>query len=170
MIGEPKPPSGASPEAAWHRQLLDWVKGWRVLSIEGYREEQTTSGRKFNQTFKIVQGGGGGMNLAQPNVTYDPTLSYSGTNKKRDVVVVRTMDPMVATCTIDPDTQLRVFSSPGMWVCLKNTAPVQDPNFPDDPTKLQYYIPQVPMPSGDDNADDPRNHWYLIASPSLCSF
>ena len=56
MISEPKPVSGASPQAAWLSQLLLWVKGWRVLQIEGFREEQTTAGRNFkkqNQTAQI---------------------------------------------------------------------------------------------------------------------
>ena len=49
MIAEPKPPSGLSAEASWHRQLLRWVKGWFVLSIEGYRITETTNGRVFKK-------------------------------------------------------------------------------------------------------------------------
>jgi hypothetical protein len=49
MIAEPKPPSGLSSEASWHRQLLRWVKGWFVLSIEGYRVTETTGGRVFKK-------------------------------------------------------------------------------------------------------------------------
>lgn len=57
MISEPKPPTGVSAMAAWFRHLLEWIRSWRVVSIEGYREEQTTGGRKFKRTFSINPAG-----------------------------------------------------------------------------------------------------------------
>ena len=49
MIAEPKPPMGLGSEAAWHRQLLRWIQGWFVLSIEDYRVTETTNGRVFKK-------------------------------------------------------------------------------------------------------------------------
>lgn len=79
MIGEPKPTTGTSAQAAWFRQLLDWIRGWRVLSIEGYREEQSTSGRNFKRTFQLAPGKTGTSSTGNFNMRglYVPGTAYA---------------------------------------------------------------------------------------------
>jgi hypothetical protein len=163
VIAEPKPPSGLSSEASWHRQLLRWIKGWVVLSIEGYRVAETTNGRVFKKESMqppLTKGGGrAGWQFANL-ILYDNESSYSF----QDVVYVSPDDSLVTEGYEDPDSEITVYAVAGMWVALQDVSPKPDP---DISGSFVYHIPQLPYPVPGD-PDNALNYWWFISPDAVC--
>ena len=145
MIAEPKPPSGLSPEASWHRQLLRWVKGWFVLSIEGYRITETTNGRVFKKESmqppisKNVAAGGSVSGL------YEGDWNSGQGYAPGAIVRVLTASFVIAGVTYT--------TAPGIYGCVKQTQAngvvadsKQIPQFPEPLNACWQLIAFAPRP------------------------
>jgi hypothetical protein len=115
MIAEPKPPSGISAEASWHRQLLRWVKGWFVISIEGYRITETSNGRVFKkesiQPPQITtKGAGSSVVNGQYAGNWNPGQVYA------PGAIVRNLNPTVVLNTVTYNI------TPGIFGCVLETS------------------------------------------------
>jgi hypothetical protein len=134
---------------------------WRTVNRQGQRggfhngEIIASRDAIENRRSRILLGGGG-MQLSQPTMEYDMSQPYG----PQTWVHVGAENDAVTSGTIDPNSGLQVYSTPG-WYC---SGPAGVPLAPDDGG---YYIPQVPLPDAS-NIDDPINFWVIFIAEAQC--
>lgn len=136
---------------------------WRTVNRQGARgtfhSGEIISARDAieNRRPRILLGGGG-MQLSQPTMEYDMTQAYGG----QTWVHVGASNPAVTDGTIDPDSGLQVYSTPGWYCSAPGGVPLAGTT--DSPA---YHIPQIPLPDPV-NVDDTTNYWVIFIADAQC--
>jgi len=154
----PEPPTGYSAEAVWMRQMVKYVEGFFIRSVNGG---------------KLIPDARGGYNLVIPKpkaasnqagiaglhfgltIEFPTTTPYPAVEKSR-VIHLQGTHPLCTTGIRDATnpTGPVVVSRPGWWYCIRDV-PAQSTNMGG---QAIWHLPLYPPPSLN-NYDDPTMYW-----------
>lgn len=135
---------------------------WRTVNRQGARggfhNGEIISARDAieNRRPRILIGGGG-MQYASP-LEYDMTQAYGGSTW----VHVGASNSAVTDGTIDPNSGLQVYSTPGWYCSCPGGVPLAGTE--ESPA---YNIPQIPLPDPG-TIDNTTNYWIIFIADAQC--
>lgn len=157
-LARPNLPTGTTPKMFFMRCV--WFALWGGQFPFASTDTVTVEFLNGYYSFRCRPGGLAGQSgwrWADAGRLYDKDNSYS----KDELVWIETANDIVTTGATDVDTGTLQYGSPGLWLCLQDSAPVSG-------TPTKYYVPREPWPVADDPTSE-SNHWMLIRGPTTCT-